>query len=312
MFDLVKLDGTDQNLLQGVANLFISYHQFYHQSLKQPIPSYQQALQYLTTKLINRNSYCLLAIANKLDLPAGFVQIYPIYNPLVGTKRWVIYDLFVAEFARKQGLGSQLLAKVAQEATKDPTVNGLQLTTANDNIIAQRRYKEKGYQIDEYNCYYSLTLPGHPILRQDKIHTVKQVTEITLGHYSSLLKELFPNGISVLLAQQLQRQQSYLFIAEQNKALAGLALVVPSYCSLEMQAIWIIDKLWLVNQEAYTAAALLNVILAGAKLNKITTLTIKLDPTEKVIRQSIEQVGFTTDSYWQQYCLPLQTVEVKT
>lgn len=302
------MDGNNQKLLQGLTSLFIAYHQFYHQSLQQPVPDYRQALQYLTSQIMSRNSYCWLAIANDLDLPAGFIQVYPIYNPLTHTKRWVIYDLFVAEFARKQGLGSQLLTKVAQEAAKNPSIISLQLTTANDNITAQRRYREKGYLIDGYNHYYSITLREQSSVIQAEISMVKSITKVNISQYSALLKKLFPAVRPMLLAEQLQKQQSYLFIAERHKKPLGLALVTLSYCSIEMQAIWVIDKFWLAHkQDAYTVAALLNAIMTGAKLNKIATLTITTDPTEKAVEQGIEQLGFTTDSHWQQYYLPLKS-----
>lgn len=138
------------NDIHQIAPLFDAYRQFYEQPA-----DLEAAALYLTDRLANRDSIVFLARSDKGEA-VGFTQIYPAYCSVEMIKTFTLYDLYVAEDVRGQGVGRALLEQAKVEAAGS-NVQRIDLQTAQTNLGAQHLYKSFGYEMsDEFQnwSYY--------------------------------------------------------------------------------------------------------------------------------------------------------------
>ncbi len=135
--------------LDIVADLFNQYRVWYHQ---QSDP--EGARQFLGERITNGESTIFLAFNN--GLPAGFVQLYPIFTS-VGMKRaWLLNDLFVNEHHRGAGIATMLLER-AKELGRSNNSKWLLLQTDQSNSQAQQLYHKNGWEtVPDMFFQYSL------------------------------------------------------------------------------------------------------------------------------------------------------------
>jgi ribosomal protein S18 acetylase RimI-like enzyme len=132
--------------LGALAKLFDAYRQFYKQE-----PDLIAATHFLKNNLENNESAIFLAQHNNQAL--GFVQLYPTWESISMSKRWVLYDLFVTP----EGRGKSISRALMQQAKKLAVNSGAKficLETAHDNVIGQTLYESEGYKRDlEFYSY---------------------------------------------------------------------------------------------------------------------------------------------------------------
>ncbi|MGD1070390.1 MAG: GNAT family N-acetyltransferase [Bryobacteraceae bacterium] len=134
-----------------LAPLFDAYRQFYRQ------PSdLELARQFLFDRLRNDQSIVFLAIRQD-DSAIGFTQLFPSFSSASAARIFVLNDLYVQPEARRQGVGSLLLAAAAQFGSAAGAVR-LTLSTEIANEAAQALYERAGWtrQTDFY--VYNLPL----------------------------------------------------------------------------------------------------------------------------------------------------------
>ena len=133
----------------AIAPLFDAYRVFYDQESD---PANSEA--FLRERLANGESQVFLAEADGAVL--GFVQLYPLFSSTSTPpgKFWVVNDLFVNDTSRKRGIGRALLER-AERLARDSGAVGLTLSTATDNLRAQRLYEEMGYRRDTVFFVYN-------------------------------------------------------------------------------------------------------------------------------------------------------------
>ncbi len=132
-----------------LAPLFDGYRVFYNQA-----SDAQAAQQFLYDRLANNES--VIFIARHDDAAVGFTQLYPSFSSVVMQRIWILNDLFVLPTARGQGVAEALLRRAAQFA-KETQAKRLVLSTAIDNIAAQRLYEKLGWQRDTMFFHYELS-----------------------------------------------------------------------------------------------------------------------------------------------------------
>ena len=136
--------------LAHVARLFNAYREFYHQKT-----DLIGATTYITERLNQNDSVIFVAVHEGEHV--GFVQLYPTFSSIAMQKAFILNDLFVAETARKNGIGDLLLHKVKEYALAENVLR-LSLSTAIHNKAAQRLYEKHGYERDTDFYHYQLTL----------------------------------------------------------------------------------------------------------------------------------------------------------
>jgi GNAT superfamily N-acetyltransferase len=136
--------------LFAVAPLFDAYRVFYN-AASDPAG----ARNFLYDRWRLRES--VLFIAYDGAEPQGFVQLYPIFASGEMRRLWLLNDLFVADAARRSGIGRALMRRAEQHARETGAV-GLTLSTALDNARAKRLYESELYERDSVFCVYNRML----------------------------------------------------------------------------------------------------------------------------------------------------------
>lgn len=131
------------------APLFDGYRQFYGRASDPGL-----ARTFLEDRLARGESIVLLA-RDADGAARGFVQLYPTFSSLRAARTLILNDLFVAESARRGGVGRALLQAAARFA-RDRGVVRMKLSTAIDNAPAQRLYESLGWIRDTDFHEYTL------------------------------------------------------------------------------------------------------------------------------------------------------------
>ena len=133
-----------------LADLFDQYRQFYECP-----PDLGAAKNWLAENL-ERGRSTLFAADNGSQL-LGFTQLYPALCSVDLVDYFVLYDLYVIEAARRQGIARALM-NAASEWAKAQGADRLDLETARDNAPGQALYRDLGYELDEVFLKFSLDL----------------------------------------------------------------------------------------------------------------------------------------------------------
>jgi len=139
MTEIIKADLSN---LSEIAPLFDAYRQFY-----------DQKPDLIGERLKNYESVIFLARDNT-EKPVGFTQLYPTFCSVAANNVWVLYDLFVAPEARRQGVAQQLMG-AAKTLGADTDAAWLKLETGVTNKPGQALYEKLGWERDnEFYTYF--------------------------------------------------------------------------------------------------------------------------------------------------------------
>lgn len=136
--------------IEHLAALFDHYRQFYDCP-----PDYDAAERWLTINLAEARSTIFVADTGRELL--GFTQLYPALCSVDLVTYFVLYDLFVAETARRHGIARSLMNTASEWATTQGAAR-IDLETARDNAPGQSLYRSLGYELDEVFLKFSLDL----------------------------------------------------------------------------------------------------------------------------------------------------------
>ncbi|HKO80698.1 MAG TPA: GNAT family N-acetyltransferase [Chitinophagaceae bacterium] len=133
------------NDLEQLSILFAQYRVFYEQPYEPAA-----AKQFLEERIIREESIVFIALENERQL--GFTQLYPSFSSVGMKKIWILNDLFVSADNRQKGIARSLVNHVI-EYSKTTGRKKIALSTAYDNINAQRLYENLGFGREDFYNY---------------------------------------------------------------------------------------------------------------------------------------------------------------
>jgi ribosomal protein S18 acetylase RimI-like enzyme len=139
--------------LDALAPLFADYRVFYAQTR-----DLDTARRFLHERLSRGESTVILALLD--DAPAGFTQLYPMFSSVRAERTYILNDLYVAERARRQGVGEALLLAAAEFGRSRGAIR-LELETTPDNLKAQSLYRAQGWAFYQDTFRFHLALTEH-------------------------------------------------------------------------------------------------------------------------------------------------------
>lgn len=137
--------------LDVITPLFDGYRVFYGQESDLNV-----ARDFIKSRMENNESVIFIALDSEGN-GLGFTQLYPNFSSVSAARTWVLNDLFVADYARKQGIAKRLMNAAKELGLKD-RVKGIALETAESNVNAQALYESLGYQKESGTYHYFLSL----------------------------------------------------------------------------------------------------------------------------------------------------------
>ena len=148
----MKIKQAELSDVSEIARLFDLYRQFYE------CPAdLARATDFIQQRLENQESTIFLALSDEQQ-GIGFVQLYSSFCSVDAVRIEILYDLYVDESARKQGVGRKLMNR-ATEFAKANGAARLDLLTAKDNYAGQALYESLGYEKTNEGFYaYSLVV----------------------------------------------------------------------------------------------------------------------------------------------------------
>ncbi len=138
--------------LEELVILFNEYRIFYKQK-SDP----KGARQFLFERFEHRESIIFVVKDMKSNRLIGFAQLYPTFSSVSMQRTLILNDLYVLEEFRGAGAAQVLLEK-AKDYARKIKAKGLALSTAIDNVRAQRIYERNGYKRDEEFYHYYLQI----------------------------------------------------------------------------------------------------------------------------------------------------------
>ena len=148
---MTKITLANESHLDELARLFNLYRIFYEQK-----DDLDRAYDFIKARLVNQQSIVFVA-EDDPDQLRGFVQLYPSFCSVSTIPILILYDLYVDQNHRGEGIG-RLLMNQASKHAKDNGFKRLELSTAITNVIGQSLYESLNYQRDKDFYHYALEL----------------------------------------------------------------------------------------------------------------------------------------------------------
>ena len=141
--------------LPELSRLYLAYRVFYGEA-----PEEKRAEAFISERVTRSlGRYFLAWNEGSTERSAiGFMHLMPSTNTLAMRPIWLVEDLYVDLSARGLGIGSALL-RYAEDFARSTGAERLTLSTAHDNVAAQKIYQKLGYVRDEHFLYFHRLLP---------------------------------------------------------------------------------------------------------------------------------------------------------
>ena len=140
------IKATKKNINEA-GYLFDLYRQFYKYK-----SNIKASTNYIKDRINKKDSFIFLFLYK--NQPAGFLQLYETFDSLNINKKLILYDLYVDEKFRRNGIGRKLM-NTAKKLAKSKKIKIVELSTATNNKKAQALYESLDYKRDkEYYTYF--------------------------------------------------------------------------------------------------------------------------------------------------------------
>src|SRR6185437_10339903 len=108
-----------------------------------------------------------------------------------------------------------------------------------------------------------VTDPGSPRIRRASMPDLPRVAELFDAYRQFYGQPADPDGARQFLRERLQAADSVILVAEKEKRLAGFVQLYPSFSSVSMKRLWILNDLFVAP--AHRRGAVARALMAAAE-----------------------------------------------
>ena len=109
------------------------------------------------------------------------------------------------------------------------------------------------------------------------------------------------------LAERLNKQEAIILLAFEEDTLLGFCLVYPSFSSVSLRPMWILNDLYVAEpvRRKQVAKQLLKAIAKQARDNNAVRLRVSISASNEIAQRLYEAAEFSEDQNFRNYILPL-------
>jgi ribosomal protein S18 acetylase RimI-like enzyme len=120
----------------------------------------------------------------------------------------------------------------------------------------------------------------------------------------------YPESSRAFLEKRLRRKESVVYLAlpdDDDKKLLGFCQLYPSYSSLSLKRVWILNDIYVAEdaRRQLVADHLLKVAKKMAKNTQAVRMRVSTSSNNEVARKTYESIGFKVDTQFINYVLPI-------
>lgn len=121
----------------------------------------------------------------------------------------------------------------------------------------------------------------------------------------------FPDSSRKFLETRLKRDESviYLALADEDDKLLGFCQLYPSYSSLSLKRVWILNDIFVAEdaRRQLVADRLLQTAKKMAKQTQAVRMRVATSRDNEVAQKVYESIGFVEDEQFKNYVLPINS-----
>lgn len=145
-----------------------------------------------------------------------------------------------------------------------------------------------------------------------------RITAATLSNLDQLTpmfvhyRELYgampqPEASKDFLVERITKQETIILLAFEGDKLLGFCLVYPSFSSVSLRPMWILNDLYVAEaaRRKHVANQLLKAIAKQARDNNAVRLRVSISASNAIAKRLYEAADFSEDQNFRSYILPL-------
>ncbi|WP_339516533.1 GNAT family N-acetyltransferase [Pseudomonas sp. RL_15y_Pfl2_60] len=121
----------------------------------------------------------------------------------------------------------------------------------------------------------------------------------------------FPDSSRAFLEKRLRRKESviYLSLADDEDKLLGFCQLYPSYSSLALKRVWILNDIYVAEdaRRQLVADRLIQTAKKMAKDTNAVRMRVSTSSDNEVAQKVYESIGFVVDEQFKNYLLPINS-----
>jgi len=120
----------------------------------------------------------------------------------------------------------------------------------------------------------------------------------------------FPDSSRAFLEKRLRREESVIYLAlhdEDNSKLLGFCQLYPSYSSLSLKRVWILNDIYVAEdaRRQLVADHLIQKAKKMARETQAVRMRVSTSANNDVAQKVYESIGFREDTQFKNYVLPI-------
>lgn len=116
------------------------------------------------------------------------------------------------------------------------------------------------------------------------------------------------------LLERLNNKEAIILLAIENDTMLGFCLIYPSFSSVSLRPIWIINDMYVAEEarRKYVANQLLQAIAEQARANNVVRLRVSILASNDIAQRLYESADFIEDKLFRNYILPIHGTQLSS